>query len=417
MSSTKSPRTVEVSAKPAGTGPLSEQERAGLVVVLADVKREFRTLLGRLPVAAQNASGLARAIEVERTTCQRLLAGIASHETTPEMIAALPGAQGMRMIAEGVSGMLPHIEVGAVTAAIEAYDAEIKRLAGSQSRLVRRLEAEKARSRPVTVRDDSTARQSLFDAAEAITGRSSDLWLAAHVYTPTGDAKVVRQGRAHGLRGHRAAPDAVPLTLHVLAEDALEDDGGYRPIQPARDDGLVAAFSTSPAPIVRSKSPGIAVVQTVDPDPASAGTDPIDLVFALDGTMTHPATREHQVEEVWALINFPVRRMIFDVYLHRDLARGCLAEIDHHLWRPDFASELGERWQTRFAARPRLELLARGAEGLATDAWDDYPDLLSVVFDHHGTEPADYVGYRCDVAFPVWRTGYRVALDFGEGNG
>ncbi|MEM1185553.1 MAG: hypothetical protein AAGI53_11225 [Planctomycetota bacterium] len=367
--------------------------------------------MGSLPVKAQTASGLSRFLDLERTTCQRLVSGISESATQVRLVAQLPGAQGLRMVANSIRAQ--GADTTSALASIEDYDAVVTRLAGSQSKLIRRINAPGASAEP-QVTPDQNATRVLFESAAAFTGRSSDLWVAAHVFTPTERADRVRQGRVHGLLGHRSARNAVPLTVHVFAtNDPTHEDGiGFQPVRAERDDGVLEEFSTSPAPIVRSKTPGVSVVQSIDRDPDAPLDDPIDVMFALDGQTAHPAVLDRRCEEVWSLVNFPVRRMLFDVYLHRELARTCIAELDHHLWRPDFESEDGERWQTRFPSNPGLQMLPRGKEGVATDAWDRYPDLLSVLFEHHEAEADDYVGFRCDVAFPVWRTGYRINLDF-----
>ncbi len=59
--------------------------------------------------------------------------------------------------------------------------------------------------------------------------------------------------------------------------------------------------------------------------------------------MPRPAHVPSGLEEVWALVNFPVRWLLLDVILHRDVARGCIPGLNVHLWRPDFASTVGER--------------------------------------------------------------------------
>jgi hypothetical protein len=410
-------------------GPLSAAERETLLRALADLKRELRVLVGALPVPAQTASGMARLLGVERTTCQRVVAAISTTETTPDLVAQLPGVRGLATLIDAAAPRLPDAlgpaaarsTLEAVRSAVAGFDETVRRLGGSQSRLIRRTRAtgpHAASSRDAVAIDD--ARAELFKAAELVTGRSSDLWIAAHVFAPCpGRADLLRHTRAHGLVGHRAAPDAVPLTVHVFGDDLDAGDANapeanrFRPLRRGRADALLPEFSTDPAPLVRCKAPGEHIVQTIDADAAAADAA-VDLLFGLDGAISHPARRDQTFEEVWALVNFPVRRMVFDVYLHRDLARACLPALDHHLWRPDFASQVGERWQTRFARPPRLEVLPPGDDGPHTDAWPRHVELVGTLFDHVGGRATDFVGYRCDIPFPVWRTGYRITLDFGE---
>ncbi|MBX3322157.1 MAG: hypothetical protein KF757_04120 [Phycisphaeraceae bacterium] len=418
MSSTKSSESVNRLSSgvflKGDTSPLSPDEAAHLDRDLRRFREQFRSLLSEFPVEAQSASGLARCLGVERTTCQRLVSAVTGPYPGLSLVGQLPGVRGMQIMlkaAEQRDGFRT-ASLGEAHQAVENLDRTIRELAGSRSKLLRRVSpAEPSSARNV---HDTTARERLFDAASEVTGRSSNLWLAAHVYTPTADPTRVAQSRVHGLIGHRARADAVPLTFHVFGDDpaAPEEVGRFRALR--KPDAILREFSTSPLPIVRSRHPGEHVVQTIEENPDAPGSGTIDLVFGMTGLMSHPAQREHKLEEVWALVNFPVRRMLFDCFLHRDLARRCIPSLDHHLWRPDFSTQIGERWQTRFADGPRLELLPTGIEGARSEQYHRHQELLHTLFAAENLDPREYVGYRLDLEYPVWRTGYRMAFDFGE---
>jgi hypothetical protein len=40
------------------------------------------------------------------------------------------------------------------------------------------------------------------------------------------------------------------------------------------------------------------------------------------------------------------------------------------------------------------------------------PELTEDMFSRSGLDPDEYVGYRCETAFPVWRLGYRMKFDY-----
>lgn len=402
--------------------PFQEEERSLLDRDLRALRSECRAFLGSLPVEAQTASGLARLLGVERTTCQRLVSAVTPPYPGIDLATQLPGTQGLLLLVDAaIEHRVAKDVVATFRPAIVAYDQTVRRLGGSRSRLVRRVRASLGDTqthqgdRPTL---DASPRELLFDAASALTGRHSDLWLATHIFTPSADDRsLLIQTRAHGLVGHRATPDAVPLTFHIFGDDLSNTDekpqaGRFRPLDPRRRDALLTQFSTDPPPVVHSKTPGECVVQTIDHTVEEAA--PIDLLFGMQGATTHPNGREHSLEEVWALVNFPVRRMLLDVFMHRDLARVCIPALDNHLWRPDFASQIGERWQTRFASHPRLEVLSPGLGNARFEAYPRYNELLETLFASANLDPKDYVGHRCDVSFPLWRTGYRMSFDFSE---
>lgn len=412
-----------------GSLPLRPEDTQELDRSLKAIRTELLAFLAAMPVAAQNASGLSRLLGVERTTCQRTVSAITAPYPGLSLAAQLPGTRGIRLlveaaIAQGIS--IDPESTKRLDRALTAYDEATRRLAGSRSRLLKRIDRSLvASATPGSSRSaeaELAHREALFDAAAALTGRSSDVWLAAHIYTPVpGHPEVIAQTRAHGLIGHRAEAHAVPLTFHIFGEasdDARNDLTTFRALRQSRTEGvpseLLTEFSTDPVPVVHSAHPDEFIVQTIEPSPDQPEAMPIDLIFALTGGVSHPSTRPVNTEEVWALINFPVRRLLLDVFMHKDIARQCVPGLDVHLWRPDFAQHVGERWQTRFQSPPSLQLLTPGLDRAQTSAWSRYTELLRTLFTSKGLDPRDYVGFRCDTSYPIWRTGYCIAFDFGE---
>lgn len=409
--------------------PLEPAQQAALEDALRALHRDLRGLLAALPVEAQTASGLARSLQIERTTCQRAVSAANQPFAGAALVGQLPGVAGLRALADAVAqrwtGIPEALEATrSLRAGIDAYAAVLHRVAGSRARLLTRLGATEAHSVPPAASQGALARQ-LFEAASALTGRRSQTWLAVHIFEPGGRADRLFQTRAYGLIGHTARRDAVPLTFHVFAtppadaesaDDAAELGRFHALLPETSGDGVppevLRAFSSDPPPVVRTRQPNEFLVQAVEP--SADLSRPSDLVFGLRGLMAHPGSAPPFMEEVWAMINFPARWLLLDVFLHREVARRCIPGLDVHLWRPDFASTAGERWQTRFATSPRLEALGPGLHQVDSAAYDRQPELLRYLFEIRGLDPAEYVGYRCQCAYPMWRTGYRMTFDFGE---
>jgi hypothetical protein len=405
--------------------PLFEQESRVLERALRGVHRGLRVLLGSLPVEAQTASGLARFLRVERTTCQRAVSAAMQPYEGVSLASQLPGVEGLRLLAEAARTrpqVEPQIEraVGAITRAIDTYDAAIRQVSGSRSKLLARISAGSAP--PLARMDEAGLREALFTAAAELTGRHSQTWLAVHIYEPTDNPERVVQTRAHGLIGHTARPDAVPLTLHVFGTEssAVADPALNRFVPLIADQegghptGILRAFSTQPPPVVESRQPNEFMVQLVEPDIEQPEPNRSDLVFGLKGLVVHPGRVPPYLEEVWALVNFPVRHLLLDVFLERELARACIPSLDVHLWRPDFASTVGERWQTRFATGPKLQVLGGDITQFGSEAHARHAELLRYLFESRALRSSDYVGFRCELTYPIWRTGYRMSFDFGR---
>lgn len=390
----------------------------------------IRGFLSSLPADARNASALSRYLGVDRTTCQRFVFTASRPYAGLALIDRLPGVRGLRQLTEGARNASPPVDsetLSSLETAIDRFEEAIHSLAPSQSALLRRIGATPLaapNAAGLESAEPRAARERLFEAAAEVTGRFSETWVAVYVYYPGEPASngKINVARAHGLVGHVARRDAVPLTFHNFVSkrsdggSADADDQAFRNLSDTATlgnspDAILRQFSTDPLPVVSSRQPGEYLVQAIDTNPAAAGL-PVDLMLATRNIMPHPATQLPGIEEVWAMINFPARQMIFDVYLHRDLARQCIPALDAHLWRPDFAAQVADRWQTRFADGPRLELLGQGTQNAATAAYARHQELTTFLFESLQLDDSRFVGYRGSVAYPVWRTGYCMSFDF-----
>jgi hypothetical protein len=417
---------------------------------------EFAALVAALPREARSASGMARHVGIDRTTCQRLVFVVTRPYAGVEALSRLPGVKALHQLLEGVRALRPRLDeniVASAEAALEQFRALLLAMGGSQTQLVRRLEALRTdrrdlggvetverqavepSSRRANVGDGGLdARRRLFAAAAELTGRSSDCWVAIYAYRPVpGTPETVELVRAHGLVGHVARADAVPLTLHNFSskpEDgstpapgqfvSLGDGGrGHGDTGDRRTmDSILGEFTSDPPPMVRSKQPNEFLVQSIDEPEQSIGR-PVDFMLATRTTLANPASPDREpgtpaVEEAWALVNFPCRHLLFDLYLHRDLARACIPSLDAHLWRPDFAQAVGERWQTRFADSPMLQVLGPGLRTQPSAAWPRIVALTRTLFSRAGYDADEFVGFRCEVPYPIWRAGYCVRFDYAR---
>jgi len=422
------PITMAIEGKTPGSrsGGLSTDELQQIDRSARRLHEGIRSLMAACPEDLRNASGLSRLLGVDRTTCQRAVFATGSAYTGPAMIERLPGVKGLRAMVEAARKADPMLSADAIQrleAAVDQYATTLDRVAGSVAELLRRIEAtpllpEAVASGGGSV-DRQAARERLFEASAEATGRCSECWVAVYVYHPDPErSSVIHIDRVNGLVGHVARQDAVPLTFHSFTSSKRNGDGVqpvFRALVESTADGSPATvlrnFSSEPLPVVSARQPNEFMVQAIDADPETIG-HPVDLMFGTRGEMPHPAKQTPPIEEAWALINFPARTLIFDIYLHRKLARQCIPSLDAHLWRPDFAQQTGDRWQTRFTDSPKLQLLGAGLSNSHAQQYGRHAELTRFLFDQIGADPSQFVGHRCEVAYPMWRTGYCIGLDF-----
>jgi hypothetical protein len=415
-----------VAAEAGSALPLSAAERTVADRCARRAHAELRTLLMMLPPDARSAAGVARLLSLDRTTCHRIVASLAETNPGADLLVRLPGVRGLRRfigaarLHGGGEG-----EVAAADAAVDGLDQVVRELAGSQLNLARRL---RAGSAPKTLEPDRmrSVGERLFQAGVDLTGRWSETALLVQVYRPLpDDAKKIDRVTISGYIGHHARPDALPL---VVTQKAMTFADPQRPEDfqtldhhtwRGRLDGAVLEqFSTHPVPVVTARGPRGAMVQTIDPAIAGA-SGPVDVVIARrsDTPGLHPAHDDPPVQEVWYSKRFPARRLLFDVYLHRSLARACIPALSLHLFPPDMLGPPSERWLTRHPRGPRLAVLGSDLENSATPAYPRYAELMRSVFRTLEWPEEEFVGYRCETEYPLWNAVYIMTFDFGPQDG
>jgi hypothetical protein len=409
---------------------LEPAERAAAAQVARRLAVELRAILTLLPKEERTASAMARALQVDRNTCQRLVASLAADEPNESLLVRLPGVQGLRQVIDAMGKRCREPAAGeqlaAAAAAIDALQVLIDRVAGSQRRLRHRLEADidfGAESRGPG--DDSHARRALFRAAAELVGRWSDVMTTMSIIRPhPSDPGLTETARIQGRIGHMWRASAVPLeigasTPGVIALDPVNGTTMHtlhdRPARGDTPDSLLTDFCSRPLPRVTSRAHGKQSIQVIDPsEPASSR--PIDIFVGHRRSTPdrHPATLDPPVGEISSLIVYPSRRLLADVFLHRDVARHCTPTTELHLGGfPAGASGHRARWSTRFPGGPRLDLLGAGLARTATPAYPRYTELTGHIFERLGWDPAHFIGYRIDVTYPIWQSAYCLLFDFG----
>lgn len=393
--------------------PLDERdlERASrLAIRLAS---DLGAVVRSLPEHARGGSGMARHLDLVRPTCQRIAQAIAQVDPGPETLIALPGVQGLEQFLDAAAETADRRACANARAAVAEFARFLVAIGGSQSRLAARLEASAGPAQEGSPRAEGD-RRALFEASSRIMGRTVDTSLSIHIYRPLeGDEETLERWLVAGIIGARLSPGGMPLVVTAGkdegrdATEAAVAAGRWNPSSPE----LLRDFTSNPLPTMTSRGSAGRQVQVIDPSDVHPGT-PLDLVFAE--RMTSPITEASgapALEEVWSLVNSPSRHLLFDVYLDERLERQFRLSVDAQLWYPNLASPGDDRWLTRLPGRPRIELLGRGIGQSATPAFERLEELTAHAFDRAGLDADRFVGFRCEVAYPVWRAGYRMAFE------
>jgi hypothetical protein len=384
-----------------------------------------------LPESERGASAMARALEIDRNTCQRIVAATGRGEANAAMLIQLPGIVGLRQFMDAMVRRMPSGDgaaaVAGVGAAVDKFEKLIDQLAGSQRKLRERLEMDKLGdgldSAAPGPSDSLAARRSLFRTAADIVGRWSDTRLSVRIIRPVPEDPMHTENiRMTGHVGHMARAISVPLEVYSSAPEQLvepDSTGGpaFRSLDSLQGVGdtpgfLMQRYCSHPLPRVTSRAAGARVVHAIDEMGTPGQASDIFVADRRAGRDKHPATQQPAIGEVSLIMNYPTRRLVLDVFLHRDIARRCIPSLEVHLSPLPSGSMILSRWSTKIPGGPRLELLGQGLEHATTDAYPRHIEMLGSLFSDIGWDSGEFVGYRCDVSYPIWRAAYCVLFDF-----
>ncbi|MEX0876953.1 MAG: hypothetical protein WD114_05800 [Phycisphaerales bacterium] len=395
--------------------PLSNDERALCDRVAERLHADISTLVDQLPEIAQSGSAMAKHLGIVRNTTQRVMHALRDQTPDAHTLVKLPGVKGLEQMLEAMDragASKQSIELAQV--AVTQFDQLIDKLAGSHTRLAARINAPGAADAEASL-NSLQARQALFQAAVGVTGRSALTNISLYAFRRSPEnPDVLQRALASGLIQTTIVPGGMPVVIR--AGDTLQwDDPANRSFDLLDDskpqgntpEALLKEFTTHPLPTVSSQGTADNLVQVIDPADFE-GPQTLDVITAARSNhpFTDPQTGRMTLDEVWSLVNCPTARLIFDVYLHRDLERMVRPTIDSQLWYPNLSSPGGQRWITRYPSPPRLELLGEGTGRARTAAHPRHADLTATLFHRLGWDASEFVGFRCEVEYPVWRAGY-----------
>lgn len=359
------------------------------------------------PIERRSASQLARELDVDRTTCQRLVSLATNRFDPGAMLESMPGPRALRSLIDATRALSDRPPTDDVLAglrsAVDSFDEFLRESAGSISSLKRRIAASPAV--PIDA-DDDQAREALFNAAACLTGRHANATASVGLYDDIDvNENELRHIRVTANQGLVARPDAVPMLL-----EAFDGSGQAREDKWQRTPALVRELTSADWRPVKLPQTASFTGQAVE---IAHSETPSDVVMYTAFPVPEPLTITPPTEESWFLINCPTRALVFDLYLHESVARRCTVSLDVHLWRANFANDPHGHWHTRMPHAPSSINLGRNADP-ACDLHPNHVELTRDLFTRASADPRDYIGFRCLQPFPIWRVGYRFLLDFGS---
>jgi hypothetical protein len=344
-------------------------------------------------------------------TCQRI-AKLGKPEdlvkgSEPRLLAELPGVNGLRQFLEAVIGAgVSRDDLADAFAAVNAFEDFLGRVSLSQTAFASALLLHDEASNPEQLRE---RRLNLFDAASAVTGQSADVTISMMAIRPsTHEGFNFEQIAVRGYAQMRASGSTMPIRLPINMayssyRNVTSDEAARQPQE------LIEAFCTKPLPSIDTRViKAEHLAQLINPEHIPTG-EPFDC-FAIQHNqwnITDPGPHK----ALWLYIDYPTKHCIFDLFLHRSMAETNRLSGDCHLWGTSLLAPPKDLWTTRFADQVQFTELGTGIGGTASIKYGRHKKLVEHMFERHGWNAADFVGVRCEMDLPIWRSGICVVME------
>ena len=366
------------------------------------------TAVLQLPiVSGQRASVVARKLGVGRMTCQRIMKLGGDLKPTPDLLAEVPGVNGLRhfLSAMGKVGT-PADELVVAVAAVDAFSKFLDDVGLSQTKLASALSLYFDATDPERL---CARREHLFDAAATITGQSADATISMMAIRMSDQTEFnFEQIAVRGYSQMRATGSAMPIRLPI---NMLYSD--YRhvsSVEAAREpQELIEAFCSRPLPSIDARMiKEEHLAHLINPEHIPTG-EPFDC-FATQHTKWN-VSNPGMNKVIWLYIDYPTRHCTLDLYLHRDIEERHALSGDCHLWGTSLLAPPEDLWMTRFSDPLEFSELGPGTTNAGSAYYGRHGELAQYMFEHHDWDADEFVCFRCEMELPVWRSGICLVLD------
>jgi hypothetical protein len=211
-----------------------------------------------------------------------------------------------------------------------------------------------------------------------------------------------------GYGGMRASGSAMPIRLPInMAYSEYRNVTGDEARRQPQE--LVERFCSTPLPSIDSriiKEENLAHI--VDPGHIPTG-EPFDCFATQHSHWNIASPGRHKA--IWLYIDYPTRHCTFDLYLHHSMEENNDVSGDCHLWGTSLLAPPEDLWMTRFADQINFTRLGSGTAGADSAAYERQRQLTTHMFERHGWDAEEFIGFRCEMELPVWRSGMCIVLE------
>jgi hypothetical protein len=402
--------------------PLTESDLTNIEAVGQRLRGEIARLVAWLPPASRSVRGMAARLNVDRNTCQRLLAATRPSTHGTDVFFGIPGVRALMQFVDAVRAAGAPEELCAGLAAATSSAATVLDSASGSLTTLRSLieSAREERLDDPTLGNVESRRRQVTSSAKWLGKEVRSVHLISAVRQMPDDASKVEQAWIRGLIGLRARPGSAPISLGLASTDRSRspgDAGEFWPLAQASEPGaprvtILKSLSSEHLPTVTSRASTGSVVTVIDPT-LTPVPDPVDVVTATRiSHIEHPLNSGCKVFHTSIVTANPTHRLVFDVYLHRDLAMASVPSAGCYLYSMSMSDDPDQNWPFLLPVQTRMEVLGTDPSLSTSPAWSRHSEASRHLFEKTGWKPRDYTGYRIDLEHPPWGSTIVMWFDF-----
>jgi len=367
----------------------------------------FSRLRDEFPVTSRSISGMARYLEVTKSTTQRLSEGLRAEDPL-QAVRAFPGRQGLRQVVaaahrKGHGGR----RCDEANAAIDALDQLLSIHGNSKSRLLNQLDEVQRFQRPRQA--TLSERRALVQAAGAVLANHSDVRVSIRAI-------------------HRDPSDPARWTLRHLAVGhvGLRRGAGARPLigshRSSHDQAEILRAPPRLLPSFTTPGSGLETLQDKrsnqgDLDyrlrPGGRPGEPFDYIADLGGPIRvhHPAKGPQKQLLAGVYVDSPTNALIMDLFVERELSPGTVPRVDVLPGVSVVGRSLGQKNIDSWPHQLTPLALGQALQHPSSAHWDKLLHVEQQLFEDWSLNPEHFVGYRVETRYPIFSALYTLSLN------
>lgn len=386
---------------------------------------ELAPLIELVPPTLLTSSALSRWLGVNRGTCQRVILAVRAAGDGAEVLRKAPGVEG---VADFVRAMRQRVgrstEIDRAEAMVHDYALLVQRLGGSQAKLARLAAQdgdEDDSAGDASPRDDQIleARRSINQAMQVLAGAWSTANVNVQAFRPSeGVDAFLDAAHVRGSAGLRRRTDGLPVSsvLGGMLDPTKHTTLDGEPVEGRLGSELIAEFCTLPLPTVISHTEGEKVHSIILGD--NAVERPVDIFLGgrAIGSVRDPRRGPPSHLTTSFGIRPAARYLVYDFYVHRDVAAGGRVFANALVLGPRGTDPL-RAWYDRLGYDVSVRKMGPGIVSEVASCYPRLLDLTTHMFSRVGWDPTEFEAWRIELAYPNPGVAYTITLHLNPGVG